>query len=211
MRAFTKTRRLLFTAAGALAALTLTGVASARVIVGQAVPGFVLVAADGKNVSLESLRGKTVVLEWTNHDCPFVRKHYDAGNMQSQQKEVAAAGAIWLQVISSAPGKQGYVDGPAAIALNSKRNASPFATLLDPTGKVGQLYGAKTTPHLYIINPQGILLYQGGIDSIASARPDDIPKAEQYVRSALAELAAGKPVTKPATAPYGCSIKYADR
>lgn len=211
MRAFTKTRRLMFTTAGALAALALTGMASARVTVGQAVPDFVLVAADGKNVSLESLRGKTVVLEWTNHDCPFVRKHYDAGNMQSQQKEVAAAGAIWLQVISSAPGKQGYVDGPAAIALNSKRNASPFATLLDPTGKVGQLYGAKTTPHLYIINPQGILLYQGGIDSIASARPDDIPKAEQYVRSALAELAAGKPVTKPATAPYGCSIKYADR
>jgi hypothetical protein len=139
-----------------------------------------------------------------------VRKHYDAGNMQTQQKEAAAAGAVWLQVISSAPGQQGFVDGPTASALNTKRNAAPAGTLMDPTGKLGQQYGAKTTPHMYVIDPQGTLVYQGGIDSIASARADDIAKAEQYVRMALADLAAGKPVTKTASKPYGCSVKYAD-
>lgn len=204
------TRRQLVNSVAALAVLASPGWAAAQVAVGQAAPAFSLVAADGKTVTLDSLRGKTVVLEWTNHDCPFVRKHYDAGNMQAQQKEAVAAGAVWLQVISSAPGKQGFVDGTTASALNTKRNAVPTATLLDPTGKVGHQYGAKTTPHMYVINAQGTLVYQGGIDSIASARADDIGKAEQHVRVALAELGAGKPVSKTVSKPYGCSVKYAD-
>ena len=206
----TTTRRKLVQSLAALAAIASPGWAVAQVTVGQLAPAFSLVAADGKTVALESLRGKTVVLEWTNHDCPFVRKHYDAGNMQSQQKEAAAAGAVWLQVISSAPGKQGFVDGSTALALNTQRSAAPASTLLDPTGKAGKLYGAKTTPHLYVINAQGTLVYQGGIDSIASARADDIAKAEQHVRVALAELGAGKPVSKSVSKPYGCSVKYAD-
>lgn len=204
------TRRQIIQTAAALAMLGPAGWAVAQVTVGQAAPAFSLTAADGKTVALETLRGKTVVLEWTNHDCPFVRKHYEAGNMQAQQKEAAAAGTVWLQVISSAPGKQGFVDNATAIALNTKRNAAPAGTLMDPTGKVGQLYGAKTTPHMYIINPQGTLVYQGGIDSIPSARIDDIAKAEQHVRVALAELGAGKPVRKTASRAYGCSVKYAD-
>lgn len=204
------TRRQMVQSFATLAVLAAPGWAGAQVAVGQPAPAFSLVAADGKTVTLESLRGKTVVLEWTNHDCPFVRKHYDAGNMQAQQKEAAAAGAVWLQVISSAPGKQGFVDGAAASTLNTKRNAAPAGALLDPTGKVGQQYGAKTTPHMYVINAQGTLVYQGGIDSIPSAKIDDIAKAEQHVRVALAELGAGKPVTKTASKPYGCSVKYAD-
>lgn len=209
MRTF-YSRRHLIQSVAAMAVLAAPAWANAQSTVGQMAPAFSLVAADGKTVTLESLRGKTVVLEWTNHDCPFVRKHYDAGNMRALQKEAAAAGAVWLQVISSAPAKQGFVDGATAIALNTKRNAAPAGTLLDPTGKVGQLYGAKTTPHMYIINPQGTLVYQGGIDSIASARTDDIAKADQYVRLALADLAAGKPLAKSASRPYGCAVKYAD-
>lgn len=204
------TRRQVFLSLPALAALASPALATAQVTVGQPAPGFSLLAADGKMVALDSLRGKIVVLEWTNHDCPFVRKHYQAGNMQAQQKEAAAAGAVWLQVISSAPGKQGYVDAATAIALNTQRQAVPAATLLDPTGTVGQQYGAKTTPHMYVINAQGTLVYQGGIDSIASARTDDIAKAEQHVRVALAELGKGKPVTRATSKPYGCSVKYAD-
>jgi len=210
MQKFFEQRRRMFCAVAIAAAGAFPAAAFAKVTVGEPAPAFTLTGADGKAVSLESLRGKTVVLEWTNHDCPFVRKHYDAGNMQAQQKDAAAAGAVWLQVVSSAPGKQGFVDGATANALNTKRNAAPAGALLDPTGKVGQQYGAKTTPHMYIINAQGTLVYQGGIDSIASARVEDIAKAEQYVRVALSELTAGKPLTKPVTKPYGCSVKYAD-
>lgn len=182
----------------------------AQVAVGQTAPAFSLVAADGKTVTLDSLRGKTVVLEWTNHDCPYVRKHYDAGNMQAQQKDAAVNGVVWLQVISSAAGKQGHVDAPTARTLNTQRKATPAATLLDSSGQVGKLYGARTTPHMYVINAQGLLVYQGGIDSIASSRTEDIAKADQYVKLALADLAAGKPVTKSTSKPYGCSVKYSD-
>jgi peroxiredoxin len=210
MRFEKMSRRRLTSAVAALALLTAAGAASAQLAVGQAAPAFSLVAADGKTVSLDALRGKTVVLEWTNHDCPFVRKHYDSGNMQAQQAEAAKTGVVWLQVVSSAPGNQGHVDGPTAAKLNTQRKATPTSTLLDPSGKVGKQYGAKTTPHMYVINAQGVLVYQGGIDSIASARGEDVSKAEQYVRLALADLGAGKPVGKPTSKPYGCSVKYAD-
>jgi hypothetical protein len=173
-------------------------------------PVFNATTAEGKPFSLASLQGKTVVLEWTNHDCPFVKKHYGSGNIPALQKEATARGVVWVQVISSAKGKQGFVDGATALRLNAQRGATPSVTVLDPEGTIGKLYGARTTPHIYIVNPVGQLVYRGGIDSIASAKVDDIAKAENYVRLALSELAAGKPLSKPVTTPYGCSVKYAD-
>lgn len=155
-------------------------------------------------------KGKTVVLEWTNHECPYVVKHYDSsGNIPALQKEFTDKGIVWLQVISSAEGKQGYVDGEKALALNASRNAKPTNTILDPQGAIGKLYTAQTSPHIFIINPEGTLVYKGGIDSIKSNKAEDIPKATNYVREALDALASGKKVPNPSTAPYGCSIKYA--
>jgi peroxiredoxin len=191
--------------AAALAAPLLAG---ANVNVDAPAPAFTASAADGKTVNLADFKGKTVVLEWTNHDCPFVKKHYGSGNMQAQQKDAAAQGVVWLQVISSAPGQQGHVDGATARKLNADRGAAPAATLLDPTGALGKLYGAQTTPHMYVIKGDGTLAYKGGIDSIASAKADDIAKAEPYVKLALADVAAGKKVEKASTRPYGCSVKY---
>jgi hypothetical protein len=175
----------------------------------QPAPLFSAPGADGKTIDLAAFHGKTVVLEWTNHDCPFVKKHYESGNIPQLQKEAAAKGFVWLQVISSAPGKQGHVDGPAAIKLNLARGATPTGTVLDPDGKIGKLYGAQTSPHFFIINPQGVLVYKGGIDSIPSAKQEDIAKAENYVRAALTSVAAGGKIANPSTKPYGCSIKYA--
>jgi len=182
--------------------------AYADAVIDQAAPAFTGSAADGSSISLSSLRGKTVVLEWTNNECPFVKKHYESGNIQKLQKEAVAKGIVWLQVISSAPGKQGHVDGPTAIKLNAARGATPTNTILDADGKIGKLYGAQTSPHFFIINPEGALVYKGGIDSIASSNQEDIPKATNYVRAALADLAAGKKVANASTKPYGCSIKY---
>ncbi|MDR7333145.1 redoxin domain-containing protein [Roseateles asaccharophilus] len=182
--------------------------ALANANVDAAAPAFTATTADGKTVNLADYKGKTVVLEWTNHDCPFVKKHYN-GNMQSHQKDAAAQGVVWLQVISSAPGQQGHVDGATAKKLNADRGAAPAGTLLDPKGELGKLYGAQTTPHMYVIKPDGTLAYKGGIDSIATAKVDDIAKAEPYVKLALADVAAGKKVEKSSTRPYGCSVKYA--
>ena len=182
--------------------------ASAAPAVDAPAPAFSATTADGKTLSLAELKGKTVVLEWTNHDCPYVRKHYDSGNMQAQQKAAAAQGVVWVQVISSAPGQQGFVDGATALKLNADRGAAASATLLDPKGELGRLYGAQTTPHMYVIRPDGQLAYKGGIDSIASASKDDIAKAEPYLKLALADVAAGRKVEKASTRPYGCSVKY---
>ncbi|OWQ85165.1 thioredoxin family protein [Roseateles aquatilis] len=184
------------------------GVAHAQAQIDQPAPAFSATTADGKTLTLDSLNGKTVVLEWTNHDCPYVKKHYGSGNIPALQKDATGKGVVWLQVISSAPGQQGYVDGPTAIKLNQERGAAPTNTLLDPSGQIGKAYGAQTSPHLFIINPQGVLVYKGGIDSIATAKVDDIAKADPYVKTALRELAAGKKVTQANTRPYGCSIKY---
>jgi hypothetical protein len=139
---------------------------------------------------------------------PFVKKHYGSGNMQAQQKELTGKGAAWLSIVSSAPGKQGHVDAAAAKDLTAKRNAAPTAVLLDPKGEVGKQYGAKTTPHMFLIGPDGKLLYMGGIDSIASTDAGDIAGAKQYVKVALAEAMAGTPVSDASTKPYGCSVKY---
>jgi hypothetical protein len=196
----------------AVASLALAFVGSqamADPVVDKAAPTFSGKAADGSTINLADLKGKTVVLEWTNHDCPYVKKHYDlSGNIPALQKEATADGVVWLQVISSAPGKQGNVDGATAVSLNEKRGAKPTNIVLDPEGTIGKLYGAQTSPHMYIINPEGTLVYKGGIDSIKTTKAEDIPKATPYVKEALEALAAGKKVPNPSTAPYGCSIKY---
>ena len=178
--------------------------------VGQPAPAFKLVDSKGKTHSLADFAGKTVVLEWTNHQCPFVKKHYGSGNMQSQQRAATAKNVVWLTVNSGAPGKQGHVDGADAEEIRGEARAAQTAYLLDPEGIAGRAYGAKTTPHMYVIDPKGVLRYAGAIDSIQSADTDDIAKATQYVPQALAELAAGKPVSVATTRPYGCSVKYAN-
>lgn len=180
----------------------------AKAVVGDAAPGFTLTDSNGKARSLAEFKGKTVVLEWTNAECPFVKKHYGSGNMQAQQKEAAGEGVVWLTINSGAPGKQGAVDGTGANAVIKTSGGGQAAYLLDPDGKVGHEYGAKTTPHMYVIDGDGKLRYMGGIDSIQSADQADVPKATQYVRQALAELKGGKTVSVSTSQPYGCSVKY---
>ncbi len=191
----------------ALACTSITAHAAADI--GQAAPAFTAQGADGKPVNLADYKGKTVVLEWTNHDCPFVKKHYDSGNIPALQKDASAKGIVWLQVISSAPGQQGQVDGATALKLNTSRQAQPAGTVLDPQGTVGKLYGAQTTPHIFIIDAQGKLAYKGGIDSIPSSNQADIAKADKYVANALTAITSGQKVAQASTRPYGCSVKYA--
>ena len=191
-----------------IGALLVPNVAAAAPQIGQPAPDFTSTDSKGERVSLNQYRGKTVVLEWTNADCPYTRKHYTSGNMQGVQALAQKNGVVWLTVISSAPGKQGYVNGPAADALTTSRGASPTAVVLDPSGTVGRLYGAKTTPHMFVIDKNGTLQYMGGIDSLATAEVDDIPKAEPYLKEAMLAVTQGAPVTHPVTKPYGCSIKY---
>ncbi len=173
-----------------------------------AAPAFTLPDADGKPRSLSEFSGKTVVLEWHNKDCPYVVKHYGSGNMQKLQKTYTAKGVVWLSIISSAPGKQGYVTGAQAAADMKAAGAAPTAVLLDPKGEVGQLYGAKTTPHMFVVSGDGKIVYNGAIDSIRSVNAGDIAKSENYVASALDAVAAGKAVPTPTSTPYGCSVKY---
>lgn len=182
--------------------------AHANVSVGKAAPDFTGVDSNGNKHSLSDFKGKTVVLEWTNHDCPYVKKHYNSGNMQQLQKTATDKGVVWLSIISSKPGKQGHVSGKQANQLTQSRNAVPTAVILDETSEIGRLYGAKTTPHMYIIDKTGQLVYMGGIDSIPSSNEDDIAKAKNYVTAALDAMAAGKPVKDSVTRPYGCSVKY---
>jgi peroxiredoxin len=191
------------------AALAAPVLVQAAATVDAPAPAFTATTAEGKTLSLADFKGKTVVLEWTNADCPYVRKHYGSGNMQSQQKAATAKGVVWLQILSSAPGEQGYADGPAALKLNAERGAAPTATLLDPKGELGKLYGAQTTPHMYVVRPDGVLAYKGGIDSLATPDKADIARAEPYVTEALAAVAEGRKVEKASTRPYGCSVKYA--
>ncbi|QHE74992.1 thioredoxin family protein [Hydrogenophaga sp. PBL-H3] len=188
------------------ASLLLPGTAQAA-SVGQPAPDFTLMDTAGKPVKLSQFKGKPVVLEWNNPGCPFVKKHYQ-GNMQALQKEVTAQGAIWLAINST---RDDSVDHMAPAQLGrwmTEQRASPTAALLDEDGKVGQAYAARVTPHMFIVNAQGVLVYAGGIDSIASARADDIPKATNYVRQAMAEIQAGKPVSVANSRAYGCSVKY---
>jgi peroxiredoxin len=182
--------------------------ANAAPQIGQIAPEFTAQDSKGNSVSLSQYRGKTVVLEWTNADCPYTHKHYSSGNMQTVQQLAQQHGIVWLSVVSSAPGKQGYVNGPAADELTESRHAAPTAVLLDPTGTVARLYSAKTTPHMFVIDAKGALRYMGGIDSIASTEVDDIAKAEPYLKEAMLAVASGEKPPHVVTKPYGCSIKY---
>ncbi len=182
--------------------------ASAAVKVGAAAPDFSLSAQDGSRVSLSSFRGKYVVLEWFNKGCPFVRKHYDSGNMQKLQEAYGTKGVVWLSIASSAKGKEGYMSAEETAKLRGEWKIKSTATLLDPVGKAGRLYGAKTTPHMFIIDPAGKIIYQGAIDSTVSVDPEDIPKSTNYVSEALNAALAGQPVKASSTKPYGCSVKY---
>jgi peroxiredoxin len=176
--------------------------------VGQPAPDFSTLDSQGNVRHLADYRGKVVVLEWTNADCPYTRKHYESGNMQSLQSLAHDRGVVWLTVISSAPGTQGYVDGRHADELTRTRKAAPAAVLLDPSGSVGRLYRAKTTPHMYVIDAKGELRYMGGIDSIATTEVSDIAKAEPYLKEAMLAVVDGQPVAHAVTRPYGCGIKY---
>jgi peroxiredoxin len=186
------------------------GIALAQARVGIFAPDFTATDSHGKTQSLDQYKGKYVVLEWHNQGCPFTKKHYASGNMQNLQKEWTGKGVVWLTVISSAPGSDGYVTSAQENAYVLKVNASPSAVLLDPTGKLGHLYNAKTTPDMYVIDPNGKLIYSGAIDNRATPDPDDVKGAKNYVSDALSSSMAGKPVQTPSTRPYGCAVKYAD-
>jgi peroxiredoxin len=182
--------------------------AAAVANVGTPAPTFTSTATTGKPVSLGDFRGKIVVLEWTNHDCPYVRKHYETGNMQALQKEATGTGVVWMTVISSPPGTQGYATAAEADALTAKRKANPSLVLLDPKGDVGRMYGATNTPHMYVVDKSGTLVYAGAIDDRPTSRKSDVDGANNYVRAALAALAAGQPVKTPITRAYGCTVKF---
>ncbi len=166
-------------------------------------PDFTGTDSNGKTWSLAQLKGKVVVIEVTNHDCPYVRKHYNSGNMQAQQREAAAKGVVWLSLVASGPGMEGYVEGLEANEITTRRDAHPAAVLLDPQGTIARAYGATVTPHMFVIDARGMLVYKGGIDSIRSSNPDDVPNARQYVRAALEDVLAGRKVAEPSTRPYG--------
>ena len=201
-------RRSLIASAALMAFSALPSLAQASATVGQRAPDFTLQDTAGQPVRLSDYKGKTVVLEWTNPGCPFVRKHYDSGNMPATQKDATSKGVVWLSINSTEKASSDYLEPAQLMAWKAERKSAPTAVLMDEEGTVGKRYGARTTPHLYIVNPQGQLVYAGGIDSIPSARPADIEKATNYVKVGLAEALAGKPISAATTPPYGCSIKY---
>ena len=178
--------------------------------VGDHAPDFTATDSNGQVHKLSDYQGRFVVLEWTNRGCPYTQKHYNSGNMQRLQREWTKRGVVWLTVLSSAPGKQGYATGPEENAYLEQVHAAPTAALLDPTGALGHLYDAKTSPHMFIINSQGILIYNGAIDDRPTTDVADVPGAKDYVSLALGEATSGKPVGNPTTRPYGCSVKYPD-
>ncbi|MBA2744253.1 MAG: thioredoxin family protein [Chthoniobacterales bacterium] len=197
---------LLITLLTTTLASTLFAAESPRV--GAAAPAFSVADAKGKAHSLAEYKGKYGVLEWFNPECPFVKKHYGSGNMQTLQEEYTGKGVVWLSIDSSAPGKEGNLTPDAANKQMSEWKMNHTTLLLDPEGKAGQSYVAKNTPHMFIINPEGKIVYEGAIDSKPTANPSDIASATNYVKAALDEALAGKPVTNPTTKPYGCSVKY---
>jgi AhpC/TSA family len=182
--------------------------ATAQALIGASAPAFTLTDSNGRNLSLADFKGKIVVLEWTSHECPYVGKHYRGNNMQALQKKWTGQGVVWLSMISSAPGLPGHVSPEQANKLTDDRSAAPTAVLFDPMGKVGHAYGARTTPHMYVINGEGVLVYKGGIDDRPTARLQDLKGARNFVDEALSEISQGKPVSVTASRAYGCSIKY---
>jgi peroxiredoxin len=174
----------------------------------QKAPGFKLPAATGKVISLDSFKGKYVVLEWLNHGCPFVKKHYKSNNMQALQKKFTKKGVVWLSIVSSAPGKQGHMSPKKTLKVAKAKGAAATHILLDPSGKVGKLYGARTTPHMFVLNPKQTVIYAGAIDSKRGWDPAEVKTAKNYVAAALHAALKGKKVKVKQTPPYGCSVKY---
>jgi peroxiredoxin len=191
------------------AAALIAAPASASIATGAKAPAFSEIDTTGKTRTLSEFAGKTVVLEWTNHQCPFVVKHYQTGNMQKLQADAGKSGVVWLRVISSAPGKQGHFDAAGATA-QAKTDKVPanVVTLLDADGSMGKAFGARTTPHMYVIDAKGAVVYQGAIDDNPGRGAETVAKANNYVTVALASLKAGQPIAKGTTQPYGCTIKY---
>lgn len=189
---------------GVVSLLTLVHAAT----IGSPAPGFTAVDSNGKQQSLSDYKGKFVVLEWHNQGCPYTKKHYESGNMQRLQKDWTGKGVVWLTVISSAQGTQGFVTPAQENEYLRKMNAVPTAVLMDPGGTLGRLYAAKTTPHMFIIDPSGTLIYNGAIDDHPTSDASDIPSSRNYVSAALTQAMGGKTVSEPATRPYGCSVKY---
>lgn len=197
-------------AAAAIAACLFSAApASAAASVGEAAPDFQAVDINGKPVKLSDYRGKLVVLEWTNRDCPFVRKHYESGNMQTLQRSITGQDAVWLTIISSAEGEQGWFTPEAASEHLKKVEAAPSAKILDPSGEIGRAYGAQVTPHMYVIDAEGRLAYAGAIDDKPSTKKDDVPTAKPYFKNAFEAVKAGQTPDPAATRAYGCTIKYA--
>ncbi len=196
-----------FTSADAAKA-TKTPDINSTIKIGEAAPDFDAKDTNGKDVKLKELKDKIVILEWTNFDCPFVKKHYSTKNMQDLQKKYTDKGIVWISVNSSAPGQQGHLTNETANAAMKEKESAATHMLLDPDGAMGRAYGAKTTPHMFIINKQGKLAYMGAIDNQPTVLADDIKSAKNYVAEALDELLADKAVTEPQTQSYGCSVKY---
>ena len=178
---------------------------------GEIAPSFSLLNQDNETVSLDQFKGRKIILEWTNHDCPFVKRHYDTENMQNIQKDMTDNEVVWLSIISSAKGKQGYVTKDQAKELTTKRNAHPTHVLLDTKGDVGRMFSAKTTPHMFVIDEIGKVRYQGAIDNLGNTGAlfsTDLSKAKNYVRNAVTQLVSGEEIKDKKTRPYGCSVKY---
>lgn len=197
-----------FVMAVMMGCLAISALVFAEPVVGEPAPDFTLTDISGQTRSLSEFTGQFVVLEWFNHDCPFVRKHYGSGNTQRLQQAYTDKGVVWLSINSSAPGKQGSLTPHQAAQLTQEKQAVPTAVFLDERGEVGRLYGAKTTPHLFVINPAGVLIYAGAMDDRPSTDPADVDGAHNYVAAALDAALAGQPVAVAATQPYGCSVKY---
>jgi peroxiredoxin len=191
-----------------LALIIAAGTAVAAPQVGQPAPEFTLTDSNGTSHNLSDFKGKFVVLEWLNHGCPFVQKHYDGGNMQGLQKEYTGKDVVWLSIVSSAPGKQGHMSPEETNKTKEEKGSAATAILIDEDGTVGKLYDAKVTPELYVINPEGVLVYMGAIDDKKSVDAADVAGAKNYVKQALDEAMAGQPVSEPSTTAYGCSVKY---
>jgi peroxiredoxin len=188
----------------------LTCGAVAEPVVGKEAPLFEGLTSSGETVSLQSFRGKPVMLEWTNHECPYVKKHYESGNMQRTQESLTKDGVTWISIISSAPGEQGYVSAEQANTLSQSRGVYADYVVLDPDGTIGRKYNAKTTPHMFLIDADGVLQYMGAIDDKPSARPSSLEGATNYALAAWQSLKAGEPIEETSTKPYGCSVKYAE-
>jgi len=192
------------------AAETAAGTAGGAAAIGKPAPDFALAGIDGNTHSLSAHRGKFIVLEWNNWDCPFVKKHYASGNMQGLQKTYRDKGVVWITICSSAPGKQGHYEAGEQRKRFEQNRSAATAYVLDPDGKVGRAYAAKTTPHMFVIDPEGVLIYGGAIDDKPSTKTADVEGAKNFVRACLDAALAGKPVESKTSAPYGCSVKYKD-